>query len=157
MLEKDELETLARDRCAAHAKQAVKVPVEIAVDAQTQEWDPTLLRTVFFQKMSMWRKYGAFDVITDANAAIVGYVDHDKLEGEGGGALSRDELAVLFQSEPLIPRTAAISNTETFQHTTGLQVQRALLSLRWPVAGMLKMEVLINAKRKAIAAVRPVA
>lgn len=155
MLEKEELETLARDRCGAHAKQALNTPVEIVNDAQTQEWDPILLRTVFFQKMSMWRKYGAFDVITDANAAIVGFVDHDKLEGEGGGALSRDELSALFQSEPLIPRTASISDTQTFQHTSGLEVQRALLNLRYPVAGTLKMEVLINAKRRAIAAIRP--
>ena len=156
MLEKEELETLAKDRCGRHAKQVLNTPVEIAPEAQTQDWDSILLRTVFFQKLSLWRKYGAFDVITDANAAIVGYVDHDKLEGEGGGALSRDELSALFQSEPLIPRTASISDTQTFQHTTGLQVQRALLTLRYPVAGMLKIEVLINAKRRAIAAIRPV-
>lgn len=157
MMAKEELEDLAREQCARHAQQAIKTPVEVSVDSQQQAWDPVLLRTRFFQQMSMWRNYGKFDVITDSNLAVVGYVDHDKLEGEGGGALSREELLALFQAEPLVPRTASLVEIGTVLQASGMQVQRAVLNLRWPVAGLNKLEVLINAKRRAIASLRPLA
>lgn len=154
-MEKAKLEAIASDHCDSHAQEVLTSPVSISIDAQESAWDPIQLRTVFAQQMSLWRKYGSFEVIADSSLRIVGYVDGDKCEGEGGGALPREELLALFQSEPLIPRTASIIEIQSQRQTSGVELQRVLFSLRWPVGGLTKMEVLVNAKRRAIAAVRP--
>lgn len=82
MVDLDTLQKKALADCLALAEEQlsgeyraepVPIPAEDAL-----AWDPVELRYVVDQTAVLYRLYGQFEVVLDADDRVVGYVDHDK-------------------------------------------------------------------------------
>lgn len=78
MIDVAKLSEVAHDACKKHVELLFDGEYHVEVLNQKSQWNPRELRQVFQQSMTVWRKYGDFDVILDADDTPVGYIDHDK-------------------------------------------------------------------------------
>lgn len=84
MVDLDTLQKKALADCLAFAGQQLTgdfhvEPVPVP-DDEALSWDPVELRYVVDQTAVLWRRYGQFEVVLDAEDRVVGYVDPDKWE-----------------------------------------------------------------------------
>lgn len=81
MIDPAQLSQTAHDNCLQHVTSLFEGEYAVQVLGNQTNWNPRELRQMFEQAMTVWRKYGEFEVILDEHDTPVGYIDHDKWTG----------------------------------------------------------------------------
>jgi hypothetical protein len=106
MVDLDTLQKKALADCLAFAEQQlsgdfhaepIPVPAEEAL-----AWDPVELRYTVDAPVVLWRRYGQFEVVLDADDRVVGYVDHDKWQKCRWEPLTDGEALALVRESGLL-------------------------------------------------------
>lgn len=78
MIHRDILRQQAHDDCLKHIETLLNGDFMVELGPSEVQWSPVELRQVFEQQMVLWRRYGTFDVILDAEGRPVGFVDESQ-------------------------------------------------------------------------------
>ncbi|WP_224363351.1 hypothetical protein [Hyalangium versicolor] len=114
-------------------------------------WDPVELRYVADRSLVLWRRYGQFEVVLDAEDRVVGYVDHDKWEKCRWEPLTKEEaLAIARNSGLLRPGLELVESREGEKGSLELLLA---VPREEPSQGL---RVCINPARRAVISVLPV-
>lgn len=147
MLDPSQLSQTAHDDCRKHVELLFEGAYHVEVLNHGTAWNPRELRNVFSQSMTVWRQYGEFDVILDAQNTPVGYIDHDKWTGCAWRELTPEQVKAIVS--PLDPLRADV---EIRSIARG---ERDCLEARVGVGGVAEFLVRINPARAAIIAFIP--
>jgi hypothetical protein len=122
-------------------------PIAVADDAALT-WDPVELRYVADRSLVLWRRYGQFEVVLDAEDRVVGYVDHDKWEKCRWEPLTDEEaLSIARTSGLLRPGLRLVESRQGEKGSLELRLEGAA-----PSAGL---RVCINPARRAVISILP--
>jgi hypothetical protein len=155
MLELDKLKGKAVAECLAHVEQHLEgmywiEPIPEPAD-ESVSWDASLLRYVYDIAMVVWRRYGQFEVVLDADDKIVGYVDHDKWLECRWEPLADEEALAIARASGLVR-----SGIRKVKSTRG---ERDCLELMLELVApheAERLQVRINPARRAIISILPV-
>lgn len=155
MLELDKLKGKAVAECLAHVEQHLEGtywidPIPEPAD-ESVSWDASLLRYVYDIAMVVWRRYGHFEVVLDADDRIVGYEDHDKWLECRWEPLTDEEALAIARASGLV-RSAIRQVKSTRGERDCLEL---MLELAAP-EGAERLQVRINPARRAIISILPV-
>jgi hypothetical protein len=148
----DTLQKKAIEDCLAFAQEHLNgdfraEPIPVADDAALT-WDPVELRYVADRSLVLWRRYGQFEVVLDADDRVVGYVDHDKWEKCRWEPLTDEEaLSVARTSGLLRPGLKLVESRQGEKGSLEL-----LLEGTEPSVGL---RVCINPARRAVISILP--
>ncbi len=156
MLTERELSDKATELCKEQAKKSLRGELLIETKSSELEWDKIQLRNIFEQFMTIWKKYGGFDVIIDSNGNIVGFIDHDKYVQSNDGDLTPDDINAIVADIDLVPDDARLVNTKIAEITPGTRIYKVIYELHPPSSWYTHLDVEINPTRRAVIAVRPV-
>ncbi|HEX4951020.1 MAG TPA: hypothetical protein VFZ34_30455 [Blastocatellia bacterium] len=156
MQPRERLSSLAVDHCRDAASQRIKGEVFVEVNSSEVNWDSLKLRHVFEQQMTIWRKYGGFEVIMDEAGEVVGFVDHDKYLKSVGGILSEDDAKLLVKKARILPTEARLIRLREHKIDELMRTFRATFVLPEAHETHSQVEVEINSTTRDIIAVRPI-
>ncbi|HYE75491.1 MAG TPA: hypothetical protein VEF04_19270 [Blastocatellia bacterium] len=156
MQSREQLTQIAIEHCRKAAAQNVKGELFIEVNDADQTWNPRELRHIYEQQMTVWRRYGEFEVIVDESGEMVGFIDHDKYNKSVGGVLSEAEAQALIKKAKLLPSDARFIKLQEHQIDQLKRTFRATYALTDPLATHSQVEVEINSTTREIIALRPI-
>lgn len=156
MLTREQLSSLAIDHCRDAASQRIKGELFIEANAAEVNWDALRLRNIFEQQMTIWRKYGRFEVIMDEVGDVVGFVDHDKYLKSVGGLLTEIEAHLLVKKAGVLPSAARLIRLREHKVDELIRTFRATYVLAEALETHSQVEVEINSTTREIIAVRPI-
>lgn len=149
----DTLQKKATEACLAFVQEHLNgeflaEPIPAPEDAALT-WDPVELRYVADRSLVLWRRYGQFEVVLDAEDRVVGYVDHDKWEKCRWEPLTDAEaLAIARTSGLLRPGLELVESRQGEKGSLELRLEG-----QEPAEGL---RVSINPARRAVISVLPV-
>jgi hypothetical protein len=156
MLSPEALSNLAVKHTQAHAQRALSGDMLVTAAPPNRAWDEYLLRTVHHQALTIWRKYGRFDIIIDGSHKLVGFVDYDKYEGPGDQELGQDEALALIRKAGVVPEDARLESYASIPPPSGSgRLWKAVFGLAAAESEYTLLEVEINAVKGAVVSVRP--
>ncbi|MBN1208025.1 MAG: hypothetical protein JXB05_24385 [Myxococcaceae bacterium] len=140
--------------CLAFAQQHLSgdylaEPIELPPE-QALVWDPVELRYAVDRSMVLWRRYGQFEVVLDADNRVVGYVDHDKWERCRWEPLTDAEALAIARASALL--RPGLKLVESRQGEKGCLELRLEPPGEEPSLGLL---VRINPARRAVISLLP--
>jgi hypothetical protein len=156
MLTTEQLKAKALDQCVKHARERLLGELSATAGNNLLEWDDFQMRSVFTQAMTLWRKYGRFDIIQNAAGTLIGFVDHDKYNEPGQSAPTRDDALALIQKAGVVPESARPVDYHAQESPLGGGV---IGSFRFALARPEKeydvLDVEVNGARQAVISVKP--
>jgi hypothetical protein len=156
MLDTIALSDQAMKNCLAHGRKRVQGDLIASINGRQQDWDGVQMRRVFTQSMTLWRRYGKFDVILDADAVLVGFIDHEKYKDPGDAELSREDAETWIRNAGVVPESAKLESFAPVSPPEGEgRLWKAVFALESPRKEYALLEVELNTALKAIACVRP--
>ena len=156
MLNQARLSAQAVTDCLAHARTRVTGDLLATVNAQQQDWDGVQMRHIFTQTMTLWRRYGRFDIILTANGKLAGFVDHDKYAEPGSEPLAQANAEALIRQAGVVPTDAVMESYQAAIPPDGeSRTWKAMFALKVPEKEYTLLEVEVNAAKRAVIAVRP--
>lgn len=156
MLDALALSDQALKNCLAHGRKRVQGDLIASINGRQQEWDGVQMRRVFTQAMTLWRRYGKFDVILDGEGGLVGFIDHDKYKDPSEAELARDDAEAMIRAAGVVPESAKLETYGPVKPPAGEgRLWKAAFALETPQREYALLEVEVNAALKAIASVRP--
>lgn len=82
----------SRQDCLQYARKLFQGELDVEVIDAEQEWDPTSLRSVLDQTMLIKRELFEFEIITDEDDMIAGFIDHSLWSADKMPALPVEQL-----------------------------------------------------------------
>ena len=150
----DTLQKKAIADCLAFAEQHLSgdyraEPIPLP-DAEALSWEPIELRYVVDRSVVLWRRYGQFEVVLDADDRVVGYVDPDKWEKCRWEPLTEGEALSIARATGLVGPGLQVVSSQ--------QGEKGCLELRLeaPKADAAPgLQVRINPARRAVISILP--
>src|SRR6187402_2198727 len=97
------------------------------------ERDGFQLRHAFTQALTLWRKYGRFDIIVNAAGSLIGFIDHDKYLEAGDAPLGERDAVDLVRREKLVPDSAGFVEYKIAKPPSGQgKIGKAIFALARP-------------------------
>lgn len=151
-----QLEDTARDLCTRLVAPLFGPQIHVRVEGTSSAWHGTLLREVYSQSASVWRRFARFHVTVDELGEVIGFADEDAYGGcDDTSDLSSTEIEHLVADEPAIPGRTAIVWAKRLPCAAGGTMIRVRCRLAQPRAAYAELTVEINPARRIIALVRP--
>lgn len=156
MLNAADLPKLALKSCLDHARKRVNGDLIVTATGSHSGWDDFQMRHVYSQAMTIWRRYGQFDIIMDGSGAMVGFIDHGKYEDAGDEPMSREDALEMIRKAGVVPPSARLENYLLVTPKSGRgKVWKAVFALEKPAKDYALLDVEINSTKKTIISVRP--
>lgn len=156
MLSTESLAQIAIRHTQAHAQRVLNGELLVTAEPPNVNWDAHLMRHTHHQALTIWRKYGKFDIILDSSKAMIGFIDHDKFLDPGDKDMAKEDAESFIRQEGVVPES---SKLETFSSSpapegTG-KIWKAVFALSAPQPDYELLDVELNAAKRAIISVRP--
>lgn len=156
MLTPDNLVQLAVRHTQAHAQRVLNGDFLVTTGGSNTRWDAHLMRHTHHQALTIWRKYGRFDIILDSSGKMIGFIDHDKFLEPGDGEMTQEAAEEFIRAEGVVPESARL---ETYTSSPGPEgrgkIWKAVFALARPEPDYELLDVELNAAKRAIISVRP--
>ncbi len=108
LIQPTELQDKAVEACRKRVEAALEGEYLVEPLEADLEWDPVSHRHVYDQPMVVWRAYGAFEVILDAQDRPVGFLDEDKWLRCAWRDLPEAEAVALARASQMVPANLAL-------------------------------------------------
>lgn len=156
MLNAERLQAKAVEQCLNHAKERVMGDLTVTAGGSLLQRDGFQMRHTYTQALTIWRKYGRFDIIVNAAGNMIGFIDHDKYLEAGDLPLSEKEAVDLVRREKLVPESAGFVEYKIAKPPSGQgKIGKAIFALSRPEQEYDLLEVEINGAKRAVISVRP--
>src|SRR5690606_691083 len=151
-----QLEDTVRDLCVRLVEPVFGPQVHVRLEGKSSAWHGTLLREVYSQTATVWRRFARFHVTVDERGEVIGYADEDAYGGcDADSELSDQEIEHLIADDPAIPGRTQVVSAKRLPGVAGGTMIRVRCRLAQPRAAYEELTVEINPARRIIALVKP--
>jgi hypothetical protein len=156
MLNPEDLTQAAIRHAQAHAQRVLNGDLMVTAAAPNLDWDAHLMRHTHHQALTLWRKYGRFDIILDASGTLIGFIDHDKFLDPGDREMTREDAEAFIRKEAVVPESSRLESFSAAPAPEGPgRIWKAVFALAKPEPDYELLDVELNAAKRAVISVRP--